>query len=143
MFRIIGQYEITRDGDVIRVWSTSEFNLEAARQYALDMIAMIEQMPPTFGTLVEFDAPPIIGPEVEEAMRRSAHQRAERGMVAVAFVTRNLEGITVARGQWNRIYEGSGVTLQFFTDVGAARQWLQEQIDQARGSGQIVTQSVH
>ncbi|MFA6985706.1 MAG: hypothetical protein WC213_05830 [Arenimonas sp.] len=143
MFRIIGQYEINRDGDVIRVWSTSEFNLEAARQYALDMIAMIEQMPPTFGTLVEFDAPPIIGPEVEEAMRRSAHQRAERGMVAVAFVTRNLEGITVARGQWNRIYEGSGVTLQFFTDVGAARQWLQEQIDQARGSGQIVTQSVH
>jgi len=135
MFRIIGQYEITRDGDVIRVWSTSEFNLEAARQYALDMIAMIEQMPPTFGTLVEFDAPPIIGPEVEEAMSRSAHQRAERGMVAVAFVTRNLEGITVARGQWNRIYESSGIQLQFFTDVEPARKWLQEQIELAKASG--------
>ena len=135
MFRIIGQYEITRDGDVIRVWSSSEFNLEAARQYALDMIEMIEQMPSTFGTLVEFDSPPIIGPDVEEAMRRSARQRAERGMVAVAFVTQNSEGIKVAIGQWNRIYDGSGITLQFFPEVEPARKWLQEQIDRARGLG--------
>lgn len=135
MFRIIGQYEITRDGDVIRVWSSHEFNLEAARQYALDMSELIGQMPPKFGTFVEFDSPPIIGPDVEEAMRRSARERAERGMVAVAFVTLNLEGITVAIGQWNRIYDGSGVTLQFFSEVEPARKWLQEQIDLARGTG--------
>jgi hypothetical protein len=134
VFRIIGQYEITRDGDVIRVWSASEFNLEAAQQYALDMIEIIEQMPAKFGTLVAFDAPPIIGPDVEEAMRRSALQRAERGMVAVAFVTRKFEGITVASGQWDRIYDGSGVKLQFFADVEPAKKWLQEQIDRARGA---------
>lgn len=133
MFRMIGQYEITRDGDVIRVWSSSEFNLEAAQKYALDMIEMIGQMPPTFGTLVAFDSPPVIGPEVEDSMRRSARQRAERGMVAVAFVTLNLEGIKVANAQWDRIYEGSGITLQFFRDEAPARAWLQEQIDQKRG----------
>jgi hypothetical protein len=133
MFRMIGQYEITRDGDVIRVWSSPEFNVEAARQYALDMIEMIAQMPPTFGTLVAFDSPPIIGPDVEEAMRRSARQRAERGMVAVAFVTLSLDGIQVARSQWDRIYDGSGVVLQFFREVEPATIWLQEQIDRARG----------
>jgi hypothetical protein len=132
MFRVIGQYEITREGDLIRVWSSHEFNLEAARQYALDMIKMIEQMPPTFGTLVEFASPPIIGPDVEEAMRRSARERGERGMVAVAFVTRNSEGIKIARGQWSRIYDGSGVTWQFFPELEPARKWLQEQIDRAR-----------
>lgn len=135
MFRIIGQYEINRDGDAIRVWSSHEFNLEAAHQYALDMIEMIGEMPAKFGTLVEFDSPPIIGPEVEEAMRRSARQRAERGMVAVAFVTRNREGIKIASGQWDRVYAGSGVTWQFFAEVEPARTWLQEQIERARLSG--------
>lgn len=129
MFRMIGQYEITRDGDVIRVWSSHEFNLEAARQYALDMIEMIEEMPPKFATLVEFDSPPIIGPDVEEAMRQSARERGKRGMVAAAFVTRNVEGIKVALGQWNRIYDGSGIAFQFFHDVEPARAWLQELID--------------
>ena len=132
MFRIIGQYDITRDGDLIVVWSSPEFNLEAARQYALDMLRVIEQMPPKFGTLVSFEAPPIVGPEVEEAMRESARQRGERGMVAAAFVTANLDAITIARGQWDRIYDGSGITLEFFREEGPARQWLSQQIAQAR-----------
>ena len=132
MFYMIGHYEIARDGDVIRVWSSSEFNLEAAQQYMRDMLKMIEQMPSKFGTLVIFDAPPIIGPEVEEAMRRSARQRAERGMVAVAFVTQSVEGLEIATAQWDRIYEGSGVVFQLFREAEPARAWLQDQIDQRR-----------
>ena len=131
MFRIIGHYSIDRDEDIIRVWSSPEFNLEAARQYALDMIEMIREMPPRFGVLVSFDAPPVIGPEVEEAMRASARERGRRGMVAAAFVTSHLEGSEVARAQWNRIYEGSGVAWELFTNAGAARDWLQDHIDQA------------
>lgn len=132
MFRMIGHYEITRDGDVIHVRSTPEFNLEAAQQYARDMLELIAQMPPKFGTLVAFDRPPIIGPEVEEAMRRSAWQRAERGLVAVAFVTASLEGIEIARTQWERIYEGSGIAFQLFREEPPARAWLQQQVDRAR-----------
>ena len=133
MFRIIGHYEINRDGDLIHVRSSPEFNLEAARQYALDMNQMIEQMPAKFGTLVEFEAPPVIAPEVEDSMRKSAWERAQRGMVAVAFVTRNLDGLQVARGQWERIYEGSGVGFRIFQDAAPAREWLQQDI--ARRSG--------
>ena len=132
MFRMIGHYEITRDGDVIRVWSSSEFNLEAAQQYARDMMEMIASMPSRFATLVAFDSPPIIGPDVEAAMRRSAFQRAERGMVAVAFATTNLDGIEIARAQWERIYEGSGVTFRFFGEESQARQWLQARIDESK-----------
>lgn len=134
MFRMIGHYEIKRDGDVIRVWSAHEFNLEAAQQYARDMIEAIAQMPAKFATLVEFDSPPVIAPEVEDAMRRSALDRARRGMVAVAFVTRDLDAIQVAIGQWNRVYEGSGVAFRFFPDLDSARSWLQEQVDRARGA---------
>ena len=122
----------TRDGDVIRVWSSSEFNLEAAQQYALAMIRMIDQMPPKFGTLVSFDSPPILAPDVELAMHLSARQRAERGMVAVAFVTQSLEGIKIANAQWTRVYENTGITLEFFQDAETARMWLQEKIDRAR-----------
>ena len=132
MFRMIGHYQIEREGDLIRVWSSHEFNLEAAQQYARDMIEQIDQMPAKFGTLVEFDSPPVIAPEVEEAMHRSALDRARRGMVAVAFVTRDLDAIQVATGQWNRVYEGSGVAFRFFPEVEEARSWLQEQIDRAR-----------
>jgi hypothetical protein len=132
MFTMHGHYEISRDGDLIRVWSSHVFNLEAAQQYARDMLRMIEQMPPKFGTLVVFDSPPVIGPEVEESMRRSARQRGERGMVAVAFVTAGDEGLPIASGQWDRIYEGSGIAFRFFRDVEAARSWLQEQVDRSR-----------
>ncbi|MGH8049192.1 MAG: hypothetical protein ACREPB_00875 [Arenimonas sp.] len=130
MFEMIGHYEIIRDGDVIRVWTSSEFNLEAAQQYALAMIRMIDQMPPKFGTLVASDSPPILAPDVEVAMHRSALQRAERGMVAVAFVTQSLDGIKIAQAQWNRVYENSGITLEFFHDAEPAMIWLKEKIDQ-------------
>src|SRR5688500_18771525 len=132
MFRMIGHYEINREGDLIRVWSAHEFNLEAAQQYARDMIEQIDQMPAKFGTLVEFDSPPVIAPEVEEAMRRSALDRARRGMVAVAFVTGNLDALQVAIGQWNRVYEGSGVAFRFFDALEPAKAWLQYQVDQAK-----------
>jgi hypothetical protein len=125
MFRMIGYFEITHEGDVVHVRSAPEFNLEAAQQYARDMMVVIERMPPRFGTLVEFPSPPIIGPEVEAAMRESAKQRAARGMVAAAFVTENLEGIRVASAQWDRIYEPSGIAIRFFHEVGPARDWLQ------------------
>ena len=131
-FCMIGQYEISRDGDVIRVWSSSEFNLEAAQKYARAMIEMIKLMPLKFGILVTFDSPPIIGPDVEEAMRRSALERAARGMVAIAFVTQSRAGIDVAVSQWARIYEGSGVSFRFFADEALARTWLQEQIADRR-----------
>jgi len=131
MFRIIGQYSIDRDGDIVRVWSSPEFNLEAARQYALDMQAVIREMPPRWAVLVNFDAPPVIAPEVEESMRASARERAAGGMVAAAFVTASQDAIEVARAQWTRIYEGSGIAWQFFEDAGLARDWLQAQVDAA------------
>ena len=129
MFRIIGHYSIDRDEDIIRVWSSPEFNLEAARQYAIDMIAMIREMPPRFGVLVSFDAPPVVAPEVEESMRASARERAACGMVAAAFVTASEDAIEVARAQWTRIYAGSGVAWRFFHDAGQARDWLQSKVD--------------
>jgi hypothetical protein len=132
MFRMIGQYEISREGDVIHVRSAPEFNLEAAQQYARDMLEVIAAMPPRFATLVEFEAPPIIGPEVEESMHRSASQRAERGMQAVAFVTQGVEGIAVANAQWDRIYAGTGVAFRTFRDAAAARAWLRELLDRGR-----------
>jgi hypothetical protein len=133
MFRIIGSYEIKREGDLIHVWSSPEFNLEAAQQYALDMMAIIEEMPARFATLVEFEAPPIIAPEVEDSMHASAIARGERGLVAVAFVMRSLDGIAVARGQWQRIYRDTGIVFDTFADIEAARAWLEEKM----GSGPI------
>jgi hypothetical protein len=134
MFRMIGQYEIRRDGDLISVWSASEFNVEAAQAYARDMLAMIERMPPKFGVLVEFDSPPIMGPDVEESMRNSARGRAERGMVAAAFVTHDIEGLTIAREQWHRIYDPSGIAFDFFRDTDAAKAFLQRHVDAARAA---------
>jgi hypothetical protein len=54
------------------------------------------------------------------------------GMVAVAFVTKSLDGISLARAQWQRVYEGSGVALEFFSEDAPARAWLQERIDLGR-----------
>jgi hypothetical protein len=111
------------------VWTSLAFNLEAARLYAIDMLEQIRQMPPRFGTLVESDVPPVIGPEAEEAMRRSAWERAAMGMVAVAFVTREVDGLAEAQSQWQRVYSGAGIAWQFFREEAPARAWLQQQIE--------------
>ena len=129
MFRIIGHYEIDREGDIIRVHSSPEFNLEAARQYARDMVEQIKDMPPRFGVLVIFDALPVIGPDVEASMHQTARERAAMGMAAVAFVAATPDGLPVARVQWQRIYEGSGVAWRDFEAEETARAWLRAQLD--------------
>jgi hypothetical protein len=129
MFRKIGHFEIVRDSDLILVWSSPQFNLEAAREYAAAMTELIASMPPRFGVLAQFDEPPIMGPEVEASMRETARQRAQRGMVAVAFVTADQQGLSIASGQWGRIYDPIGVPFALFEDLAAARAWLHAQID--------------
>ena len=135
MFRKIGQFEIASEGDLIRVWSSPSFNLETARDYAAQMAALIEGMPARFGVLAQFDTPPIMGPEVEAAMRESARQRAARGMVAVAFVTSDRQGLSIAAPQWNRIYDPIPLPFAFFQDVDSARAWLHERIAHAPATG--------
>jgi hypothetical protein len=134
MFRKIGHFESSVDGDLVLVWSSPEFNLEAAQEYAAAMETIIDRMPPTFGVLTRFEAPPIVGPDVEASLRKSAKHRAQRGMVAVAFVipTADQGGLSIAHAQWDRIYEPIGVALAIFSDAEGARPWLREQIISAR-----------
>lgn len=133
-FRKIGQFEIVVDGDVVNLWSSPEFNLEAAQEYAAAMEAIIDRMPSVFGVMTRFERPPIVGPDVEASLKETAKHRAQRGMVAVAFVIPNVDhgGLSIADVQWHRIYEPIGVTFAIFSDVDTARPWLREQIELAR-----------
>jgi hypothetical protein len=132
MFRLIGHYELHREGDLIVIRSEPEFNVEAARQYAHDMTLLIAEMPPIFGSLICFESPPIVGPEVEEAMYRFARHPSTQGLVAAAFVIASEDALTIARGQWHRVYDGSGIVLRFFSEETSAREWLAEVIERAR-----------
>jgi hypothetical protein len=102
MFRKIGQFEISVDGDIVNLWSSPEFNLEAAQEYAAAMETIIDGMPPVFGVMTRFESPPIIGPDVEASLKETAKRRAQRGMVAVAFVIPNADhgGMSIAIAQW-------------------------------------------
>ena len=132
-FRKIGQFELVVDGDVVNLWSSPEFNLEAAQEYAAAMETIIDRMPSVFGVLTRFKTPPIVGPDVEASVKETAKHRAQRGMVAVAFVIPNVDGgLPIADAQWHRIYEPIGVTFAIFSDVETARPWLREQIESAR-----------
>src|SRR5207247_1179370 len=123
MFRKIGQYEIRAEDDVLAIWSSAEFNLESAQEYAANMLTMIERMPPLFGVLARFDGSPVLAPEVEETMHATAFERARRGMRVVALVSPDTGGLGVAKCQWRRIYEGTGVINAFFADEATARGW--------------------
>ena len=50
-------------------------------------------------------------------------------MVAVAFVTADREGLSIASGQWSRIYDPIGVPFALFDDLATARAWLHAHID--------------
>ena len=130
MFRKIGQYEIEAEGELLRVWSSAECNLESAQEYAAAMVEMIERMPRLFGVLALLEAPLILGPEVEASMRETAAYRARRGMVAVAFVLECDEGLSIASRQWERIYTPAGVAHAFFADAERAREWLHARIEE-------------
>ena len=133
-FRKIGQFEIIVDGDVVNLWASPEFNLEAALEYAAAMEKVIDGLPSVFGVMTRFESPPIIGPDVEASLKETAKQRAQRGMVAVAFIIPNTDhgGLSIAIAQWHRIYDPIRVPLAIFSDVETARPWLREQIESAR-----------
>jgi len=132
MFRKIGSFDISAEGDLVVVRSTPQFNLEAVQAYAADMAQMINRMPARFGVLAHFVEPPIMGPEVEASMRETARQRAERGMVAVAFVTAEHHGMSISSGQWNRVYDPINVPFAFFGTEEEARVWLRGKLDAAK-----------
>jgi hypothetical protein len=134
VFRKIGQFEITVDGDVVNLWASPEFNLEAALEYAAAMEKIIDRMPPKFGVLTRFEAPPIVGPDVEASLKETARYRAGRGMVAVAFVIQTIDptGLSIAHAQWERIYRPIDVPFAIFSDLESARPWLLDQIRRAR-----------
>jgi hypothetical protein len=134
MFHKIGNFDIAAEGDLILVRSTPQFNLKAVQEYAAKVSELIESMPPKFAILAQFENPPIMGPEVEESMRETAKLRAQRGMVAVAFVTPDHHGLKIASGQWNRIYDPIGIPFAFFDDTDGARAWLRQQIASAGGN---------
>jgi hypothetical protein len=124
MFPRIGTFDIVAEGDVIHVRSTPQFNLEAVQEYSAKVSEVITHMPQRFGILAEFENQPIVGPEVEQAMRETSRQRAARGLAAVAFVTPGHDGQKIAIGQWHRIYDPLGIAFAFFDDVESARTWL-------------------
>jgi hypothetical protein len=134
MFRKIGQFEILVEGEIVNIWSSPEFNVEAAQEYAVAMEKIIDGMPPVFGVMTRFEAPPIVGPDVEAAFGETARHRAQRGMVAVAFIIAQMDqaGLAIAKAQWDRIYGPIGVSFSFFSDVESADPWLRKQIQQAR-----------
>lgn len=134
IFRKIGQFEISVDDDVVNLWASPEFNLEAAQEYAAAMETIIDRMTSVFGVMTRFELPPIIGQDVEASLKETAKHRAQRGMGAVAFVIPNLDhvGLSIAVAQWHRIYDPLGVTFAIFSDVETARPWLREQIESAR-----------
>lgn len=134
MFRKIGHFEISVDGDVVNVRCSPEFNLEVAQDYAATMESITDRLPPVFGVLMHFDSPPIVGPDVEAFLRESAQHRAQLGMASVAFVIPAIHraGLYIACAQWDRIYRSIRVALEIFSSFESARVWLQQQIQSAR-----------
>lgn len=137
VFRKIGQFEISVDGEIVNLWASPEFNLEAALEYAAAMETIIDGMPPKFGVLTRFEAPPIVGPDVEASLKETAAHRARRGMVAVAFVIQTIEhtALAIAHAQWERIYRPIDVPFAIFADVESARPWLLQQIQASQKAG--------
>jgi hypothetical protein len=133
-FRKIGQFEISVDDDIVNLWASPEFNLEAAQEYAAAMETIIDRMTSVFGVMTRFELPPIIGPDVEASLKVTAKDRAQRGMVAVAFVIPDLEhlGLSIAVAQWHRIYDPIDVPFAVFSDVETAGPWLRAQIESSR-----------
>jgi hypothetical protein len=132
MFRKIGEFEISIEDDLMLVSSSSEFNVESAREYRRVVAPMMKRMPPVFGVLALFETPPVLDAEVEASMLFVANSGAQHGMSAVAFVVADGAGLSIARGQWARIYEPSGLAHAFFRDVESARAWLREQLERAK-----------
>jgi len=52
-------------------------------------------------------------------------------MGAVAFVTADHQGLSIASGQWSRVHEPVGVPFVIVDQAAGARAWLRAQIDKS------------
>lgn len=63
-----------------------------------------------------------------EVARGSIANAVSAGLTASAIIINNKEGLRVQRTFWSQIFANTGVKLQFYKEIDAAKQWLAAEV---------------
>ncbi|MGQ0798540.1 MAG: hypothetical protein ACT4NL_00305 [Pseudomarimonas sp.] len=124
MFRRIGDYELTTEGNLLVLRCSAVWNTETTLEYTQTVGLMVASLESPWGVLAIVQGVPVFGPEGEALMQDSVRRRFQIGMRALALIIQHGDGESICRAQMQRIYVAAGVKLAYFDEEAAARQWL-------------------
>jgi len=121
-----GEFNIRSYGHVMRVDARGPWNLECTRDYVRQFKACMTDIAKPFGVLLISHEQPILGPDGEEVLRSSVHERVAQGCRAQATVVLETAMLAVARAQYGRVYVPEGLNHAIFGAIAPAAQWLSD-----------------
>ncbi len=126
-----GSYKIEPQGNILVVDAHGPFNEVTAQAYAEEMYKACDNYAgKNWGLLVTFYGNSVFTPEAEQTLIDVTKYRMKRGMIANASVIINSNSADIQQMQLRRIYQSCNLTFHVFSDLGSAKNWLDEFIEQ-------------
>ncbi len=125
-----GEYKIEAHERYLIVDAHGPFTDDVAKQYIQDMYDACEQFSgQPWGLLVTFYGNSIFTPEAEESLTEVTKFRTKHGMIANASVILDSQSADLQQMQLRRVYQTCNLTFHVFSNIEAARVWLEDFID--------------
>ena len=126
-----GEYKIEAHEKYLVVDAHGPFTDEVSKQYVQDMYDACEQFSgQPWGLLVTFYGNSIFTPEAEESLIEVTKFRTKHGMIANASVILDSQSADLQQMQLRRVYQTCNLTFHVFSNIEAARTWLEDFIEE-------------
>ena len=120
-----GEYKIEAHENILVVDAHVPFTEEVSQHYIKDMYAACEQFSDQpWGLLVTFYGNSVFSPEAEESLIEVTKFRIKHGMIANASVILESTTADLQQIQLRRIYQTCNLTFHVFSNLDAAKSWL-------------------
>jgi len=126
-----GEYKIEAHENILVVDAHVPFTEEVSQQYIKDMYCACEQFSgEPWGLLVTFYGNSVFSPEAEESLIEVTKFRTKHGMIANASVILESTTADLQQIQLRRIYQTCNLTFHVFSNLDAAKSWLESFIEE-------------
>ncbi len=126
-----GEYSIASGSNILQVDAFGPFDNSVTEQYVDDMYQACEQFASQpWGLLISFHGNSVFSPEAEEALIKVNKYRVKHGLIASASVILDSSTADIQQLQLRRIYQACNITFYVFSEVGSAKAWLEQFLQQ-------------
>lgn len=128
MKNIHGDFKLVLSGNVMITVATGPWNQECIEKFRKEYFQLVQPLKgQQRADLVILQGESLLIPSAEQRLTKTINKSAEHGLSHVALVVSNAAIRPIAQAQFNKVYQSSGLNIQFFDQQVKALNWLTQQ----------------